>query len=177
MPHREPYDPKRPLVAAREFIFAGRAFKKGDPFPTEGFARRLIDRQYDCRAVEHAAPGVEDDSPIKMVPGPSNGRYTITAPWLETPLIIRGKKNANQAFADMTEEGPPEGWEPAGEGDGEAGEGQEAGEGNSVQSETDNGAGGAGDGDEGPTDAENEEGADSDAQGEEAAPGDDSSAS
>lgn len=116
MAHREPFDPKRPLVAAREFIFAGVSYGPGDPFPgpdagpVSSFPRRLIERQYNTFAVNHGeADGPASDDPIQMT-GPKGGRYTITAPWLETPLVVRGKVNAEAALADMREEGPPLGW-------------------------------------------------------------------
>lgn len=116
MPHREPFNPKRSLVAARAFVFAGISYDKGDPFPSPeaapvaSFPRRLIERQYNTMAVNHA-PEVSDEAsdPIQMT-GPKGGRYTITAPWLETPLTIRGKVNAEKALEEMREEGAPLGW-------------------------------------------------------------------
>lgn len=115
MPHREPFDPKRALVAARDFTFAGIPYNPGDPFPEPGvdvstFSRRLIERQYDTFAVNHVPEEVEAEGTVQMVPGPNNGRYTITAPWLDEPLIVRGKKNADEEFAKIKEEGPPLGW-------------------------------------------------------------------
>jgi hypothetical protein len=116
VPHREPFDHKRPLVAARDFTFAGEKFKPGEPFPKPGtppdyFARRLIERQYNAHAVNHAADdAAEADDAPKMVPGPQNGRYTITAPWLDAPLVVRGKVNAETEFAKIKEEGAPLGW-------------------------------------------------------------------
>ncbi len=119
MPHRELFNPKRPLVAAREFVFAGISYSRGDPFPdpagppVTSFSRRLIERQYDTMAVNHA--GEEDDvaesnDPVQMKPAAKNGSYDITAPWLEKPLTIRGKVNAEKAFAELREEGAPLGW-------------------------------------------------------------------
>lgn len=116
MPHREPFDPKRQLVAAREFRFAGIKYGPGDPFPGPDaagiahFSRRNIERQYSAHAVNHVAEAAEEDKPVKMVAGPQNGRYTITAPWLDKPLVVRGKKNADDTFAEMTEAGAPLGW-------------------------------------------------------------------
>ena len=116
MPHREPFDPKRPLVAARDFTFAGVRYGPGDPFPSPeaapvaSFPRRLIERQYNTMAVNHAAEATDEASdPIQMT-GPKGGRYEITAPWLEKPLTIRGKVNAEKALAEMREEGAPLGW-------------------------------------------------------------------
>lgn len=109
MPRRISFDPKLPLVAAREFIFAGKPFKKGDPFPIEGFALRLIRRQYEALAINHVDPADLPADPIQMT-GPAGGRYTITAPWFEKPLVIRGKVNAEKALADVREEGAPLGW-------------------------------------------------------------------
>lgn len=117
MPHREPFNPKRPLVAARGFLFAGVRYAPGDPFPAPeaapaaSFPRRLIERQYNTMAVNHA-PEVDeaaDGDPITMT-GPAGGRYTINAPWLEKPLVIRGKVNAEKALQDLRDEGAPLGW-------------------------------------------------------------------
>lgn len=117
MPHREPFDPNRPLVAARDFTFAGEEFKPGDPFPKPGtppdfFARRLIARQYEALAVNHAAPDADEaalDEAIKIT-GPSGGRYTITAPWLDEPMVVRGKVPAFEAYDKIKAEGAPLGW-------------------------------------------------------------------
>lgn len=117
MPHREPFNPKRALVAARAFIFAGVRYGPGDPFPSPeaapvaSFPRRLIERQYDTMAINHA-PEVDEageSDPISMT-GPAGGRYTINAPWLEKPLVIRGKVNAEKALQDLRDEGAPLGW-------------------------------------------------------------------
>lgn len=119
MPHREPFDPNRPLVAARDFRFAGVPYAKGDPFPDPNgppgnfFSPRNLARQYEVGAVNHvaldAAEAEAADAP-KMVPGPNNGRYTITAPWLDEPMIVRGKVNAEKAFEQVKEDGAPLGW-------------------------------------------------------------------
>lgn len=115
MPHREPFDHKRPLVAARDFTFAGEKFSPGDPFPKPGtpdgfFARRLIEQQYSARAVNYAPEEVEAVDAPQMTAGPQNGRYTITAPWLDEPMIVRGKVLAEQAFEKVKTDGAPLGW-------------------------------------------------------------------
>lgn len=111
MPVRPRFDPKRALIAARGFSFLGRAYAPGDPFPhpedAASIAPRLLARQYESHAVNLAPEAPAD--PIQMT-GPAGGRYTITAPWLERPLVIRGKKNADLALADMKAEGAPLGW-------------------------------------------------------------------
>lgn len=109
MPHRLPFNSKLPLVAAREFIFAGETFRKGDPFPVKDFSLRLIQRQYDARAIDHAEA---EEAPVELVQmtGPKGGRYTITAPWLADPEIVRGKANAEARLAELIEAGAPEGW-------------------------------------------------------------------
>ncbi len=111
MPVRPRFDPKRALIAARGFSFLGRAYGPGDPFPhpddAASIAPRLLARQYEGHAVNHAPEAPAD--PIQMT-GPAGGRYTITAPWLERPLVIRGKVNAEKALADIREEGAPLGW-------------------------------------------------------------------
>lgn len=112
MPTRPRFDPSRPLVAARAFTFAGRAYSVGDPFPNpeDGpFADRLRARQYEARAVNMTEATPQDEDPVQMT-GPKGGRYEITAPWLERPLTIRGKVNADKALAEMREEGPPLGF-------------------------------------------------------------------
>lgn len=177
MPHREPFDPRRSLVAAREFRFAGLVYKPGDPFPGPDasdialFSRRNIQRQYDTFAVNHAADAeAEADDLIKMT-GPSGGRYKITAPWLEEPLIIRGKVNAEKALAEAREAGPPPGWgdggddkpaddDQAGSGDTET-EGGDAGkDDNSANAGPQEGGEGGGNDDPGTDDAEKGDGAD-----------------
>lgn len=113
MPVRPRFDPKRSLIAARAFTFLGRAYALGDPFPhadDAGAANdRLRARQYEARAVNFAPEEATTEDPIQMT-GPAGGRYTITAPWLERPLTIRGKVNAEKALADLREEGPPLGF-------------------------------------------------------------------
>lgn len=118
MPHREPFDPKRPLVAAKEFRFAGIKYGPGDPFPGPDaldialFSRRNIERQYNAFCVNHIEQDeAEADDPVKMT-GPKGGRYTITAPWLDEPLIVRGKVNAEKAFDDLKAAGPPKELDP-----------------------------------------------------------------
>lgn len=111
MPVRPRFDPKRALIAARGFTFLGRAYVPGDPFPhpddAPSIATRLLARQYEGGAVNLAPEAPAD--PITMT-SPIKGRYEINAPWLEVPLTIRGKKNAEQALADIRGEGPPLGW-------------------------------------------------------------------
>lgn len=109
MTRRPEFDPRRPLVASRGFIFAGKNFEKGDPFPIAGFNLRLIRQQYGARVVDHVFGDENTETQIQMT-GPTGGRYTITAPWLEKPLVIRGKVKAEEALAEITEEGPPVGW-------------------------------------------------------------------
>lgn len=112
MAHRLRFDPKRPLIAARGFTFAGRAYAPGDPFPNPAdgpFALRQIERQYETRGVNFAPESETAEDPVQMT-GPAGGRYTITAPWFERPLTVRGKVNAEKALADVREEGPPLGF-------------------------------------------------------------------
>lgn len=118
MPIREPFDPNRALVAARDFRFAGVPYTKGAPFPDPNgppgvtFSPRNIQRQYDVGAVNHApldAAEAETDEAVQMT-GPKGGRYTITAPWLDEPMIVRGKQPADEAFAKVKAEGAPLGW-------------------------------------------------------------------
>ena len=110
MPHRPPFDIKRPLVAARDFIFAGKDFKPGDPFPADGFNPRLIRRQYEARAVNHTDEQQADEISRVVMTGPKGGRYTITAPWLEKDEVVRGKLPAEERFKEIVEAGAPLGW-------------------------------------------------------------------
>lgn len=118
MPIREPFDPNRALVAARDFRFAGIPYAKGDPFPDPNtpagvvFSPRNIQRQYDTGAVNHVpldAAEAASEEAIQMT-GPKGGRYTITAPWLDEPMIVRGKVPAEQAFEKVKADGAPLGW-------------------------------------------------------------------
>lgn len=113
MPVRPRFDPKRALIAARDFTFLGRAYAPGDPFPhaddAEAANDRLRARQYEARAVNFGPEEAAEEDPITMT-GPKGGRYEINAPWLERPLTIRGKVNAEKALADLREEGAPLGW-------------------------------------------------------------------
>lgn len=111
MAHRQSFDITKPLVAATAFVFAGDRYEKGDPFPRLGnattFKPGLIRRQYDSRKVDHVEP--DADSPVQMT-GPSGGRYTIKAPWLEKPEVVRGKAKAEERLAELREAGAPLGW-------------------------------------------------------------------
>lgn len=114
MPHREPFDPKRPLVAARDFTFAGVRYGPGDPFPSPeaapvaSFPRRLIERQYNTMAVNHAAEATDEASdPIQMT-GPKGGRYEISAPWLDEPEKVQGREAAEARQRELHEAGEPE---------------------------------------------------------------------
>ena len=107
---RQPrFDPKRPLVAARDFSFMGTDYKAGDPFNPEGASQRLMERQYETRAVNmtEGEAGAADTNPVQMT-GPAGGRYTITAPWLDEPEVVRGKKNAETRLAELREAGEPD---------------------------------------------------------------------
>jgi hypothetical protein len=111
--HRLRFDPKRSLIAARGFTFAGRAYALGDPFPhpEDGpFAQRQIERQYETRAVNFAPESEAAEDPVQMTKAEKNGYYTITAPWFERPLTVRGKVNAEKALAEVREEGAPLGF-------------------------------------------------------------------
>lgn len=113
MPHRPSFDPKRPLVAAREFTFNGKDYQTGDPFGPfeEGeVSDRLRARQYDSRAVNYAEGEAAEQPPAEQVTmtGPAGGRYTITAPWLAEPEVVRGKVNAEKRLAELREAGEPD---------------------------------------------------------------------
>lgn len=113
---RPRFDPKRPLVAARDFIFMGKSYSAGDPFgPFEAgeVPDRMRARQYEARAVNFG----EGEQPADQAPadpvtmtGPAGGRYTITAPWLEKPEVVRGKVNAEKRLAELREAGAPLGF-------------------------------------------------------------------
>lgn len=108
---RPRFDPKRPLVAARDFTFMGVAYKAGDPFNPEGASDRQRGRQYEARAVNFGE-GEATDAPVEQVTmeGPKGGRYTITAPWLDEPEVVRGKANAEKRLAELRDEGAPLGF-------------------------------------------------------------------
>lgn len=87
MSHRPPFNPKRPLVAAREFTFAGIDYAKGDAFPYvnvsgDAFSLRLIRQQYEARAVDHTdAPPAEAQTTASrntLVIGKAEGPDVIT---------------------------------------------------------------------------------------------------
>lgn len=113
MPVRPRFDPKRSLTAARAFLFAGRNYAPGDPFPHPDDPRpadRQLARQYESRAVNMVDQAAEAQDPVQMT-GPDDAhRYTITAPWMDEPLVIRGKAKAEEAPADLRSEGRPLGW-------------------------------------------------------------------
>jgi hypothetical protein len=111
---RQPrFDAKRPLVAARDFTFMGVEYKAGAPFGPfdEGtVSRRMVERQYEARAVNMGDAEAVAADPVQMVPGPKNGSYTITAPWLAEPEVVRGKVNAEKRLAALREAGAPLGF-------------------------------------------------------------------
>lgn len=106
---RPRFDPKRPLVAARDFTFMGVAYTTGDPFNPEGASDRLRARQYEARAVNFGEGEAESTEQVQMT-GPKGGRYTITAPWLDEPETVRGKAPAEKRLAELRAEGPPLGF-------------------------------------------------------------------
>lgn len=108
---RPRFDPKRSLVAARDFTFMGRDYKPGDPFAPEGASDRMRARQYEARAVNFGEDTADssDAEPVQMT-GPKGGRYTITAPWLDEPEVVRGKANAEKRLAELRAEGAPLGF-------------------------------------------------------------------
>lgn len=131
---RPRFTPDRALIAARSFLFFGRDYAPGDPFPHPDDAANVPDRyrarQYEARAVNYAPEAEGDDQPknpadlVAMKPAAKNGYYDLTAPWLEKPLTIRGKVNAQKALAELRAEGPPADWvDPAAQID-EDGEGE-----------------------------------------------------
>jgi hypothetical protein len=108
---RPRFDPKRPLVAARDFTFMGVTYKAGDPFNPEGASDRLRARQYEARAVNYGEGEAEGQPADQLtMTGPKGGRYTITAPWLDEPETVRGKANAEKRLAELREAGPPLGF-------------------------------------------------------------------
>lgn len=114
MPVTEPFNIKRPLVAARPFTFAGVRYDKGDRFNPKDFSLRLVKRQYETGALRHPkddepeAEAPADADPVQMKPAPKNGYYVITAPWLPPEgETVRGKVNAEKRLAELREAGPP----------------------------------------------------------------------
>jgi hypothetical protein len=108
---RPRFDPKRPLVAARDFTFMGVPYAKGAPFNPEGASDRLRARQYEARVVNFGeGEASEDPAQLVTMSGPQGGRYTITAPWLDEPEVVRGKVNAEARLAELREAGPPLGF-------------------------------------------------------------------
>lgn len=110
MPVRPRFDKNRTLTAARGFIFAGRSYSPGDPFPHPddgNIPDRLKARQYEARAV-NMGDAIPPD-PIHMI-GPKGGRYQVHAPWLDKPIIARGLAVAQKTIAKLRENGPPLGW-------------------------------------------------------------------
>lgn len=112
MPVRPRFDPKRRLTVARAFRFLGRDYAVGDAFPHGDDADKISDRQrgaqYESRAVNFLPE--EEAHPVQMKKAARNGSWEITAPWMDEPLIIRGKKRADDALAELREEGQPLGW-------------------------------------------------------------------
>lgn len=113
---RPRFDPKRPLVAARDFTFHGQKYEAGHafgPFDPGLVSDRMRARQYEARRVNFG----EGEQPADQAPadpvtmtGPAGGRYTITAPWLEEPEVVRGKVNAEKRLAELRETGAPLGF-------------------------------------------------------------------
>lgn len=108
MPVRPRFDPKRPLIAARAFLFLGVNYAPGDPFNPEGASDRQRAAQYESRAVNFAPEQAPD--PVRMEPAPKNGSWLIIAPWFAEPETVRGKVNAEARLAEVLEDGPPLEW-------------------------------------------------------------------
>lgn len=117
---RPRFDPSRPLVAARSFVYAGQQLHKGDTFDPTGIARHNLSTLYGSRYVNHpdagavAAPTADDVTVAPAGRGNGGGFFDVSAPWLDKPERIRGQANA-QAFADkLKADGPPLGFIPGG---------------------------------------------------------------
>lgn len=107
---RPRFDPKLPLVAARSFDYEGRPYKAGDPFPHPEAKTpdpRKLPTLYGSRLVNHGqAVAVAPVDPVQMEATPG-GWYTITAPWLDEPMRVRGKVLAERAAQKLRDDGEP----------------------------------------------------------------------
>lgn len=107
---RPRFDPKLPLVAARSFDYQGRPYKAGDPFPAPGASvpeAHKLRTLYGSRLVNHGeAVAAAPVDPVQME-GTPGGWYTITAPWLDEPMRVRGKAGAEKAAEKLRTDGEP----------------------------------------------------------------------
>lgn len=108
---RERYDRERDLVAMTGFLYAGKEYEAGDPFPRDGLREDQLRTLYGARRVGHAPAGTTAKAPppslvhTEAAPG---GYYNISAPWLDEPERVRGKDAAAKRAAEIEEAGEPD---------------------------------------------------------------------
>lgn len=125
MARRPSFEPGRALVAALPLTFKGVPYKVNDPFPVDGigsipirqarlmFESRRAKYPDEIAAEPEQATDAMSDDPVQMT-ATSGGWYELSAPWVDTPERVRGKKNADARLAELREAGPPLGFIPGG---------------------------------------------------------------
>lgn len=143
------FDPAKPLVAARQMTLLGHEVGGGDlisnlkdandvPIDSDVLRRlwmtRWADYQEDYRPTpvqeEPADEGEEDEDTTGVSYAHTGGGwYEVTAPWLATPIKVKGEEAAKTQAAELREKAPPPGATSEGEGEGDDTQTGEGGEG------------------------------------------------
>lgn len=109
---RPRFDPNKPLVAARSFVYDGKQYHKGDDFAPEGKTMLQRKTMYGGRYVNHPDPNAVPAATPEQVTmkEAGGGFYDVSAPWLEQPERIRGKDPAQARVDELKAAGPPLGF-------------------------------------------------------------------
>jgi hypothetical protein len=103
---RPRFDAKRDFVAAKAFPFNGQQLQAGDPFPKDGVPGYKLGTLYGARMINFAPEAEAPVDPVQ-VQGGDGGWFTVTAPWLEEPIKVRGTARANREADKLRREGEP----------------------------------------------------------------------
>lgn len=115
---RPPFDASRDFVVGRGFTFLGVAYAAGELFEKNAANEWHLRRLYDTRAISFApvdiapaqpAGAVLLNDPVTIEPAGGNW-HEVSAPWLDAPIKVNGKKKAEDVAAQIREAGEPLSW-------------------------------------------------------------------
>lgn len=110
---RPAFDPNRDfVVAGRGITWKGQELKPGDPFPKDQATFFQLRTVYGSRQIEFAPPPEEPEDeqldPRVTLTATGGGWYRIEAPWLDEPMKVQGKDDAEAEQRRLSDEGEPD---------------------------------------------------------------------